>query len=226
VIAGLCWIFLLNVKCCSVWIIFDTSPAKSVYKIVLLKIFLCWNSRNTGRPPFGTETYNLFSVELTNCWITSALYSDVNIEWLWYFSTLLGYVHTLAMSLLCRQISAWVISLGQTGLTFVQYFVCVQKEEGNASLPLFLSTFLPLSNPSKGSWDSTSRAVVVPECSGTPFRQIVLSRSGAPVNIFGHCSVPANQLRLRPYTFTLFDHYETPTSPLHLSEELCWLCGA
>jgi len=29
-------------------------------------------------------------------------------------------------------------------------------------------------------------AVVVPERSGTPFRQIVLSRSGAPVNIVGH----------------------------------------
>ena len=32
----------------------------------------------------------------------------------------------------------------------------------------------------------TCRAVVVPERSGTPFRQIVLSRSGAPVNIVGH----------------------------------------
>ena len=47
------------------------------------------------------------------------------------------------------------------------------------------------------------RAVVVPERSGTPFRQIVLSRSGAPVNVVGHrrnanTSVPANQLRLRP----------------------------
>ena len=77
--------------------------------------------------------------------------------------------------------------------------------------------------------DLETRAVVVSERSGTPFRQIVLSRSGAPVNIVGHrrnCSVPANQLRLRPYTFTLFDHCEIPTSPLHLSEELCWLCGA
>jgi len=31
-----------------------------------------------------------------------------------------------------------------------------------------------------------TRAVVVPERSGTLFQQIVLSRSGAPVNVVGH----------------------------------------
>jgi len=48
-----------------------------------------------------------------------------------------------------------------------------------------------------------NRAVVVPERGGTPLRQMVWSRNGSPENVVSRrrnaYSVPANQLRLRPY---------------------------